>query len=296
MISILIPVYNYNISKLATTLHKEAISLDIDFEIICFDDHSERFTTENKTTLESLKHSKYIYANSNVGRTAARQQLSDNATFDWLLFLDADVIPKSSAFIKNYLDEIPNNYDAVFGGFAYEDQKPEGDSVLRWTYGKNFEQVDAKKRNLNPYQVIISANFMIKKSIFNQVYKQIDIKTYGTDNYIASLLKEENAKVYHINNEVFHLGLESNTIYFNKIKASVLALIWLQKQHKMDNHENKLLSTFVSLKKFKLNYLLSLCFKLFGTSMEKNMLSDRPNMMLLQLYKLTFICYKDLNG
>lgn len=295
MLSILIPVYNYNITALVCEIHKQITETNIKFEIICFDDKSEKYITENKAIIDSLNYTRIILSKKNIGRTSARQILSDNSTYNWLLFLDADVMPKYDKFIKNYINKISLDYDVIFGGFAYANTKPKSDTILRWKYGKKFEEVDAEKRNLKPYRIIISANFLIKKTIFDKVNSKIERKCYGLDNYFASLLKQNNIKVSHLNNEVYHFGLESSEIYLNKVKEAIITLLWALNNDKMAKHDNKLLSVFEKFKRYKLNFLMAIFYKYFSSFIKKNLLDVNPNIYLLQFYKLLYICYKDLN-
>jgi hypothetical protein len=294
MLSILIPTYNYNISKLLFNVHKQAIEANITFEIICFDDKSEKYTFENKTSIDALSNSKIIISEENLGRIKSRQALSDLSSYDWLLFLDADVIPKSNKFIKRYIDEINSNYEVIFGGFAYTNKKPENDSILRWKYGKRFEEVDAKKRNLKPHQLIISANFLVKKTVFNKINTKIKRKSYGLDNYFGALLKQHNIHVFHLNNEVYHYGLEKSITYLRKSEEAIATLLWMYNEEKIVNHNNKLLALFLILRKIKLNYPMMLFYKIFNKPMKLNLVGSNPNIYLLQVYKLAYICYKDL--
>lgn len=295
MLSILIPVYNYNISNLVHEIHEQATKANIKFEIICFNDASEKYNYENNSAVGSLSSTKIINSEKNLGRIKSRQLLSNESIYNWLLFLDADVIPKSKKFIEHYISKINSNHDVIYGGFAYTNTRPNNDSVLRWKYGKKFEEVDAKKRNLKPHQLIISANFFIKKNIFKKINSKINRKGYGLDNYFASLLKQNNVSVLHLNNEVYHYGLETSIIYLNKAKDCIITLLWLFNTKKMLKHNNKLLSAFVLLKKVKLNYLMMVFYKAFNSKMKGNLIGVNPNMYLLQLYKLSYICYKDLN-
>lgn len=295
MISILIPIYNYNISTLAKIVHEQAIKTNIEFEIICFDDNSEKYKPENKSTINSLSNTKIITSDKNLGRIHARQILSNESNYDWLLFLDADVIPKHNNFIECYLNKVNSNHDAIYGGFAYTKEKPSNDSILRWKYGKSFEEIDAKKRNSKPYQLIISANFFIKKTIFNKINSKISRKSYGLDNYFGALLKQNSINVLHVNNEVYHFGLENSLTYLKKSEEAILTLLWMYNEEKISHHSNKLLSVFVFLKKIKLNYLMMLFYKTFNAKMKRNLIGINPDIYLLQLYKLSYISYKDLN-
>ncbi|MDP3441522.1 MAG: glycosyltransferase family A protein, partial [Ignavibacteria bacterium] len=105
MLSILIPVYNYNAYPLASELHKQCLECEINFEILVFNDGGTQFENENLKIREFV-YCTYIFSSKNIGRTQARNTLSNSAKFQSLLFLDADVIPSTSFFIKNYLHYI----------------------------------------------------------------------------------------------------------------------------------------------------------------------------------------------
>jgi hypothetical protein len=294
MLSVLIPTSNYNISSLVHEIHKQATKANIKFEVICFDDASEKYTYENKLAIDSLPNTRIIRSEKNFGRIQSRQILSNESSYNWLLFLDADVIPKYDKFIECYINTINLGYDVIYGGFAYSSIKPDNDSILRWKYGKTFEEINAKKRNLKPYQIIISANFFIKKPIFNKINSKISRKSYGLDNYFGALLKQNGINVLHLNNEVYHFGIEKNIVYLKKTEECIITLLWLYNSKKMLEHNKKLLSVFVKVKRLKLNYLMSFFYLIFNSKIKKNLVGSNPNMFLLQLYKILFMCYKDL--
>ena len=51
MLSILVPIYNYNTNPLVLELHKQCLECNIEFEILCQDDCSNEFLTENQTVI-----------------------------------------------------------------------------------------------------------------------------------------------------------------------------------------------------------------------------------------------------
>lgn len=295
MISVLIPVYNYNINPLIKEIHKQLSISDAKFEILYLEDGSDNEYIKQNKTINTLTNTKQVISKINVGRISARQILCNEAKYSWLLFLDADVIPKKSNFISDYVNLINSEYEAIFGGFTYSSEKPDPNYMLRWTYGKNNEEVQSSERNKNPYKVIISANFFIKKIVFDQINSQIKGSAYGFDNYFATLLKSEKIKILHIDNEVYHIGIERNACYLKKKEASAKTLLTLYKSGKIQNHDNDLLGLFIKLKSYKLNYLFVLFYKLFQNILRKNILSSNPSIKLLQLYRISFMCYTDLN-
>ncbi|WP_034059933.1 glycosyltransferase family A protein [Lacinutrix jangbogonensis] len=288
MLSVLIPTYNYDLSKLIAIIHSQLVKNGIDFEIIVLEDGS----TLKLNSSNNLSNTTIIINTNNIGRVKARQELSLTAKYDWLLFLDADVLPKSNQFISNYIDAIILEYDAYFGGFTYYENKPEQAFVLRWKYGKTKEQIPASIRNKSPYKIIISANYLIRKEVFNTINSKIeDNKGYGFDNYFGALLQDNKARVWHLDNEVYHLGIEKSELYLKKKEQAALTLLHFYKTEGFNNHSNDLLQLFSKLNRFKSVWLLSLFYSLFKNNMKKNLLSNTPSIHLLQLYRITFMCF-----
>lgn len=291
----MIPVYNYNVVTLVTTIHTQLQLCNIPFEIIVLDDASSSEVTHKNDSILNLEFTTYVKSKDNLGRTKARQFLAKKSNYEWLLFLDADVEPKSELFISNYLEYINSKYEAVYGGFTYHKTAPESNYMLRWTYGKTHEQLSATERNKRPYKVVISANFMIKKAVFIDVNSQIEQKGYGFDNFFAALLKMKNVKVFHIDNEVYHLGIETSEAYLRKKEKAAETLLILHRNNRIESHQNDLLRVFIILKRYKLNRIFSIVYKRFKNPLKNNLFSNQPSMKLLQLYRISYMCFKDLN-
>lgn len=294
MISILIPVYNYNIVPLVKELRIQLIDAKIDFEIQAGDDGSETQFLDLNEKINTLSSTHYNLSDHNIGREQTRQVLAKKAKYDWLLFLDADTLPVTSDFIKNYLSYLNSDYDAVFGGVLYQKERPKADFILRWKYGMAREAINAKTRNKSPYQVVVSANFMIKKTVFIELNTHITGKDYGYDILFASLLKKNAKKVAHIDNQVYHLGIEKSDRYLSKNEEAGTTYLTLLRNGSISAEASSLLSCFSILKRYNLNYTLSTFYKLFKSPLRRNLLGNNPNITLLQLYRLSYMCYMDL--
>ena len=131
MLSILIPIYNYNVYPLVLELQKQCSGCKIDFEIFCQDDASNEFLEENQN-VNNLEHCRFELLEKNIGRSAIRNLLATKAKFDYLLFLDSDTIPIHNHFIKSYVSQINQDEKVVYGGIEYQKEKPEDDPLLRW--------------------------------------------------------------------------------------------------------------------------------------------------------------------
>jgi len=285
MISILIPSYNYNVSNLLDELDALLKLEEFLYEIIVLDDASPiPIEIKNCNYITLLKNK------TNLGRLKSRRFLAEKAQHNWLLFLDADVLPKKTSFIKDYLNATTTNLDAFFGGFSYYNTLPEQDYRLRYFYGKSKEQVAACIRNKNPYKVIISANFLIKKEVFLAL--DFDLKNgYGLDNYFGALLKQNQIKVKHLNNEVYHLGLEKSVDYLAKKEAAAFTLLKLYKTNPDLEHNNDLLLCFSKLNRLKITFFGAWFYKLFNAILKKQLTSKKPSILLLQLYRLSYMCF-----
>lgn len=283
MLSVLIPTYNYDCTVLIKEIHKQADFQNINFEIIVLDDASDDIKI-NSDKLKTLTNFKLIKLKQNAGRAKARHLLAQKAKYDWLLFLDADVFPTNHLFISNYLKEIKAKYDVFFGGCTYE--KYEYSDNLRYNYGCKFETKAADKKNKTPYKHIIAGNFMIKKNIFVQM--KIMENAYGEDNLYAYFFKTNHTNILHINNNVYHKGIESNKVYLHKVETFIIDLKKSMINKGKFNSQNTLLKWYLFFKRTRLKFIFSVIFNLFREKL-KNKIIKKGNPYLLQVYKLGFI-------
>lgn len=296
MISILIPTYNYNLKELLIVLNQLLKEVETPYKIICYEDGSESFIDENRDIIKKVPHAKHIISKENKGRITSRQILAKLATYDWILFIDADMIPRKNTYILNYLNYIKSDFDAVYGGYYYAPDTFENKFSLRWLYGKKYEEVVAKKRNRMPYKVILSGNFLIKRKIFIDINSLIDNDGYGYDNYLGAIMKLKKTKVFHIDNNTIHEGLETNSHFLKKVEEAVENLNKIHDDYPYLITENTLLETYRKTKRYKLTYVIKWFFVSFRLAIIKNLKSDKPNLILLQLYKLGYFCFLKPNN
>jgi glycosyltransferase involved in cell wall biosynthesis len=286
MISILIPTYNYSITNLVAKLHQQVKVLAIPFEIIVCEDASTKFTEKNEK-IAILSNVTYSKLTQNIGRTGLRATLASNAKYNWLLFLDADVLPKNENFIKTYVNAIKQtNSDVIFGGICYEKNKPEINKILRWKYGNEREAKSVNEREKDPY-FIISQNLLIKKEVFLAA-NILTENYYGLDNFFSNQLKRLKVTVSHIDNPVIHFGLEGNNVFLKKALAAVETTVILEKKGLMDNNLRPLQKSYLRLKKYNVSKSFSFVISKFKTVMERNFNSSNPNLFWFDLYRLHY--------
>ncbi|WP_276380764.1 glycosyltransferase [Flavobacterium sp. H4147] len=293
MLSILIPVYNYNVLPLVSELVKQCNSCGINFEVLCLDDASNLYEEENQKINQFINCS-FIVLPKNIGRSAIRNLLAEKAHYENLLFLDADTIPVQENFISNYIQEISQEEKIVYGGILYENIKPEKGKVLRWIYGRKREALQVSDRIQNPYLSFLTLNFLIKKSIFSKVRFNENIPNLRHEDTLFSFeLKQEQIKVIHIENPVFHLGIESSTIFLKKSEEAVLGLKNLVDSSLISKDYVKLSHYFQMIKNYHLSSIISFSFKIFKPLLVKQLLSKKPSLLLFDMYRLGY--YSTLN-
>ena len=293
MLSICIPVYNFDVRTLVYDLHKQAMRCDISFEIILMDDASDEIFREINKSIE-LENVRYIQLDKNIGRAKIRNCLAEEAKFSFLLFMDCDSAVASPLYIKNYTCFF-DYLTVCCGGRIYESKKPADSTYLRWKYGVERECASVSERNKNPNSGFQTNNFLIHKSIFEKVRFNEDLIGYGNEDTLFGLeLLEQKVIIQHIDNPLIHTGLESASDFLEKTENGIenlhrVELLLREKYPKYINH-SRLMRTKLSLQKLHLLACVSKLFGMMKRSMKNNLLSKNPSLMIFDLYRLGLLC------
>ena len=290
MLSILIPTYNYNVVPLVLELQKQCLECEITFEILVFDDSSKLFFDENQQ-INSLENCRFSKNNSNLGRGKNINFLSESAGFDWLLIMDCDTFPTQNNYIQKYISKINENEKVIFGGIQYKKEQPKKNQLLRWIYGNSRESLSVEKRNSNPNENALTSNLLIEKEVFLSNPFDKSITNYGYEDLVfLSELKEKGVLVTHIDNPTFHLGLETSQEFLEKTRISLTNLKSIAETNPRASSESKILKIYNILNKINLASLISYLFKITERKIAQNLLSQKPSLLLFDLYKLGFYC------
>lgn len=288
MLSILIPVYNYNIVALAKSLHKQASEQLVDFELLVMEDASTQFLKENKE-IEKLENCKYIVLAKNIGRSAIRNKLADEAKYEHLLFMDGDAEVCSPHFIEKYLS-FCNEECIVIGGTSYDPKESNKNYSLRLKYGRKREARSAQERNKSNFATF---NFLISKTIFNKVRFDESIRGYGhEDMLLGHQLNQLGYNFIQIENPLIHKGLDDNQTFICKTEEGAKNLFLLYKTGKYPflATDSKLLSTYTKIEKIKLTPLFSITYDILNSTIKRCLSCKNPSLRLYDFYKLIFIC------
>jgi cellulose synthase/poly-beta-1,6-N-acetylglucosamine synthase-like glycosyltransferase len=292
MLSVLIPLYNFDVRTFVRELQSQFEKQGVEYEIILVDDASEETFRKLNGDLQFLKHVKYIQLSENMGRSRIRNFLADQAVYTNLLFFDCDSEIPSTEFVKNYIQYVKNNM-IICGGRSYQKEKPiEKKMILRWKYGMKRETSNSEARNKNPMRSFMTNNYLIPKEIHQQIKFDEKIMNYGHEDTLFGIeLKRAGHPVVHIDNPLVHIGLESSEEFILKTKHGIENLIYLKENYNYPELEQdiKLIKTY--LKYSFLRPLFRLIYHLFSKVLVKNLKGKRPSLVLFDLFKISYLEY-----
>jgi len=294
-ISLLIPVCDYDIVALVHSM-KSCIGKIPEFlEILIGDDGS---SPDYRNKYKSLEEPgvRLIVSEKNIGRAAIRNKLALEAKGDYLIFIDADaMIPGTSeAYISNWLPYI-SKARVICGGILYHKSPPgDPDKILRWKIGWKREKRKASEREKHPYTLFSTFNVMFDRTVFSKLRFNEELKQYGFEDRLLSYqLKKAGIKILHIDNGLFHEGLESNKEFLNKTKLGLENL-----SHLYDSVTDKrtfastvrILRLYNRLALLRLTLLLAGFYIRYKDKMEIRLDSPNPSLILFSLYKVCMFC------
>ncbi len=287
MLSILIPVYNYDAFLLVKEIHSQVVKTTTIFEILVFDDASEQYLEENKA-IHKLSYCTYIQLPENIGRSAIRNLLASKATYDFLLFIDAGTFPLKKNFIKTYLENIDQK--VVTGGMTYKKERPEKPYTLRWLYTKERESLPEKQQRNRP--IICSSNFLIQKEVFNTITFDESLKKYGCEDVIFfDMVVKEGILIKHIDNPVIHDANDDANTFIKKTENAIDNMITLIDTNKMSKNRFKVSSIYYIIHHVRIDKLILFIFKRFKNTLTQNFNSSKPSILYYDFYRLGYFCF-----
>ena len=295
MLSVLIPVYNVNVHPLVSELGPQLLACGEDFEILIEDDaSSDESVRHHNSLLDEMDHITYIGHTENLGRSKTRNLLAERAKFPYLLFIDCDARVKRKNYIADYLNYIREKQTegqpfAVSGGLSYRVIIPKRGQRLRYKYGLYREVRPAAIRNRHPFQNFTPFNLLISKSVFETCRFDESLTNYGyEDTFFGLDLEAQGVPVRHIDNELYHDGLDDNRDFLRKTTDSVQNLYKLYQSGRVDDRfreQSRLLQTWERLHAKRNGKIIFKTLHLLKNPIS-NLVLRHNSLKALDLYKL----------
>jgi len=286
MLSILIPVYNYEVTPLVKEVHKQLSFFDIIYEILVFDDQSEQYIKENEL-INKIPKCTFKKLSKNIGRSAIRNLLAAEARYHTLLFIDAGTFPENPNFIKSYIDNIAHK--VVIGGMTYSKEPPKKPFKLRWIYTKKRESISTNQANKNT--IICSSNFLIKKEIFSTIKFDESLLKYGCEDIVFfDTISNHHIPIQHIYNPVIHKADDDADTFIKKTEFAIENLIGLINTNKLSYNRYRVSRLYYNLNKIKIDKIVSFIFRITRSLLKRNFNSSYPSIVCYDFYRLGYFC------
>lgn len=288
MLSILVPVFNYDCTELVNELAHSCVLAKVNFEIIIGNDCSN--APEVLKALERLNRHDFcnvVNKEKNIGRAFILNEMSQYARYPFLLIIDSDARLAEDDFIEKYI-QVAVAHDVVCGGIEVRPQDRTSDNLLRYRY----EHGAAKSRALDyrkkhPYERFSTFNLLIRKRVFDSIKFDQCCYQYGYEDTVLGLdLMRRKIDVLHINNPLIHTGIDSNRSFLSKTRQSLEVLVGLDLFYQ---EHIRLSRVALAFKRRHAMWLVVLWHTLFGR-MEFRSLMRWPNINIFYLYKLGYFC------
>ena len=295
-ISICIPVYNFDVRELVFTLQKEVETSGAEAEIILIDDASKNSFIEINKELEDTVQ-KFVFLETNIGRSQIRNLFLQFSTGEYLLFLDCDGKIVDQDFLQKYLSFIQENPETqiIYGGRKVLASAPDENHLLRWKFAVERENLPTSLRREKPYLSFQTNNFIIKKEILEKIIFNPQFQKYGYEDLLFAMdLKSEGVKIDHIDDPILNNDLEANSVYLEKVEESVESLAEMLTDKTLNSKlsEVKLVKIYHKVGVAPFKPVLGLFFTVAEHSIRKKLLKGNCSLRYLDLYKLGLLIRK----
>lgn len=244
VLSVLIPYYKDDPAALLNALLASPLiggdRLSVPIEILIYDDGTgDEAINSNLRRLvsdfdEALKDDikrgdknqtqigvRLFFAKNNKGRSSARNALTGFARSDWVLFLDADMLPQTDQFLANYLSAIQlGDADILFGGFSVSDKKQSNATELHRVFSQTSDCLSAVDRQISGPQYVCSSNLCVRKSVLDKEAFDPNFFGWGWEDSEWAARVSKAHIIRHLENPALHLGLETTETLLSRFKES----------------------------------------------------------------------------
>ena len=228
----------------------------------------------------------YLRLEKNVGRAAIRNYLAQNAQYDWLLYIDADMGLASSDFIVRYMKETAHS-TVVYCGYVLQAESDEQRQTLRFRYEQRQSlNSKAEDRSKHPDQDFHTSNFLISRSLMLQHPLDEHFIHYGYEDVLfGKTLRQQGITIRHIDNPVTFCRFENNAQFLSKTEEGLHTLYLF---HEQLYGYSRLLSTVTTLRSYHLAGITRLLLKPTLSAMRKRLERHSGPLLFFSLYKLGF--------
>lgn len=289
-LSILIPTYNKVCIELVKALQVQASTLsNFEYEILVADDGSTDLQTiKGNREINKIANCQYLERERNEGRAKIRNFLAKEAKYDWLLFIDSNMNVISNDYIAKYHNSAA--CDVVYGGYRIktdEETKRRLSNNLRYIFETAAPQNgNYLLRKAKPYADFHTSNFMVRRTIMMKYPLDERFRHYGYEDVLwGKTLKNNNIKIYHIDNALGYDNFIGNMAFISKTEESLRTLFEFKTELK---DYSKLIRWANTISRYHLKPLCHFLFPLLSLPIKAKLTGNKPCILWFNIYKLLY--------
>lgn len=158
---------------------------------------------------------------ANIGRAGGRNLMTRRARGDYLLFLDADMLPDRDSFLDQWLNVVTKEAPSVvFGGFSLEQAPTDERYAVHRAMASKSDCLMAAVRSAQPEKYVFTSNLLVKSEVFARNMFDEDFTGWGWEDVEWAIRICEQHPILHRDIPATHLGLDTVAQLMEKYRQS----------------------------------------------------------------------------
>ena len=224
VLSVLMPFLRDDPRDLLQLLDREATSVGGAVEIVILDDgtNDRALTADLIAVVERMALPvRLMTLVRNEGRSIGRNRLAEAARGGSLLFLDSDMRPDRTDFIKTWVDLVKTEDPAVaFGGFSLLQASTEPKYAVHRAMATQSECLSCDERSKTPEKYVYTSNLLVRRDVFEAEAFDRAFSGWGWEDVEWAMRVSRRYPVIHVGNAATHMGLDTTAQLAGKYEQS----------------------------------------------------------------------------
>ena len=215
-LTVLTPFYRYDPSAMLKRFARAPAGV----EFVLLDDGSasaELVANVMSAAAATGAPARIMVSEANLGRSRARNRLIAEAQGEYVLFLDADMLPDTATFLSVWLGIIATQAPRVaFGGLSLAHAAPTAETALHYALFGRSDCAPARQRARRAAQATASSNLLVERDFLLAHPFDDHFTGWGFEDVDWALDVSRVEEIMHVDNTATHAGLDDVSTLMRK--------------------------------------------------------------------------------